>query len=64
MADTDDYIAICMFNVLAKVDKDKEYYLKLGYGQSPMSVEGIVGNVLKHLAKKGNKVAITGVPNG
>ena len=58
----EDYIAICMFNILALVDEDKEYYLELGYGQSPLSVSKIAGNVLKCLAEKGNKTAITGMP--
>ena len=58
----DDYIAICMYNILALVDEHKEYYKEIGYGHNPLSVSDIAGNVLKCLAEKGNRVAITGKP--
>jgi len=56
----DDWIAISMHNILAKIAKDKKdrkFWQKLGYGKSPMTVEEIVGVVLKRLAENGSYVA-------
>jgi hypothetical protein len=58
-----NYISVCIYNILALVDEKKEDYKEMGYGQSPLSVSEIVGNVLKYLAEKGNKVAQTGDPD-
>lgn len=56
------FVAVCMHNILAKIGKDKQTWLDMGYGQSDLSVEGLVGNVLKVLAEEGCQCAITGKP--
>ena len=56
----DDYIAIAMYNILAKIGKNKQVWRGLGYGKESMSIEEIVNTVLKQLAENGCGVAITG----
>lgn len=57
--ENNDYIAVCMHNILAKIGGNKQSWLDLGYGQTSESIEDIVGNVLKVLAEVDCEVAIT-----